>query len=54
MKLREPDFRPTLVLNRNVTIAASNDTEPDIMPTVDFDYGVNMFLVSLSEAHLAL
>jgi hypothetical protein len=46
VKLRESDFRPTIALNRNLTIAASGDTPASSEPTLDFDHGINFIVVS--------
>ena len=46
VKLRESDFRPTIALNRNLTIAASGDTSAGNEPVLDFDHGINFIVVS--------
>ena len=46
VKLRESDFRPTIALNRNLTIAASGDTSTGSEPVLDFGHGIDYILVS--------
>ncbi len=44
VKLQESDFRPTVLVSRNLTVAASNVTAN---ATLDFDQGLSLILVRL-------
>jgi hypothetical protein len=52
VKLRQSDFRPTIVVNRNVMVAASS-AMPGSEPDLDFDHGIDFILVSCA-AHAGL
>ena len=45
VKLRQADFTPTVFLNRNVTIAASNGSTAEQAPMLDFDSLLALVLV---------
>ena len=51
VKLDQGDFSPTVLVDRNVTIAASNDSTVANAPTLDFDGQLALILVSTLSSH---
>lgn len=53
VKLSMGDFEPTIVVDRNLTVTASNNTASGVQPTLNFNHGINLILVSVSTAELS-